>query len=104
MRLDLTNVDLKVTGPQTGRLFSIAMTFPAGFQVLAGQTPALTFKSSHPKFPLMKVPVIQPQPTPSAPAHSAASPAVVPSGLLQTASPLFKPASPIPVSPAAGRK
>jgi Protein of unknown function (DUF1573) len=92
-RLDLSGVDIKVAETQTGRVFSITMAFPSGFELKTGQKPELTFKTTHPRFPLMKVPIAQMQrvaatSTP-APGH--------PAGPLQPASPLM-PASPVPVT------
>jgi len=43
-----------------GSVFSLAVTLPAGFEMKAGQTVEVTVKSSHPKYPLIKVPVFQP--------------------------------------------
>jgi len=91
-RLDLSGVDVKVAQTQTGRLYSITMIFPAGFELQSGQKPELTFKSTHPKFPLIKVPITQMQRVAAAPGAPAG-----PAGQLQTASPL-KPASPLPTT------
>jgi hypothetical protein len=49
-----------------GRYFNLVMDFPVGFQAKVGQKLELTVKSNHPKFPLIQVPVFQPQP-PAAP-------------------------------------
>jgi len=51
---------------QPGRLFSLTVDFPVGFQAKLGQKVEVTVKSNHPKFPLIQVPVFQPQP-PAAP-------------------------------------
>ncbi len=84
VKLELPGVDIKVTEPQTNRLFSIIMTFPVGFELPAGKQPELMMKSSHPKFPEIKVPVVQNKlVAASAPVSTLSSP-----GLLRTASPL----------------
>lgn len=101
VRLDIAGVDVKVAEPQTGRVYSISMTFPAGFQVEPGQKPELTFKSSHPKYPLTKVPVLQMQPV-AAPAAVAPAAGVAGPGQLRTASPV-RSAAPTPASPGPAR-
>lgn len=72
-------VDLQVVKP--GRLFRATLTFPPGFELPQGQQVELSFKSSHPLCPLVKVPVTQATPSaaPSAP-PSATTPAPQPSG------------------------
>lgn len=95
VRLDISGVDVKVTQPQTGRLYSILMNFPAGFQMAAAQKPELTFKSNHPSYPLLKVPVVQAQPV-AVPAATA--PAAVGPLQLRTASPIQTPQSPRPAN------
>ncbi len=55
---------VKETHP--GRLFSLSVDFPLGFQAKLGQKVEVTVKSNHPRFPLIQVPVFQPQP-PAAP-------------------------------------
>ncbi len=47
---------------QPGRLFSLTVDFPVGFQAKVGQKVEVTVKSNHPRFPLIQVPVFQPQP------------------------------------------
>ncbi len=84
VRLDLAGVDVKVSEVQTGRLYSIGMTFPTGFQLQAGQRPELTMKSTHPKFPELRVPLLQNNLLAAAGANSAA----VDSSPLRTASPI----------------
>lgn len=44
---------------QTGRAFALTLSLPAGFQIQPGDTVEATVKSSHPKFPIIKVPVKQ---------------------------------------------
>ena len=115
VRLDLKGVEVKVNQPQTGQLYSISMTFPVGFELQQLQKaedggdgtrrPAsglLTMKTSHPKFPEIKVPIVQMRPMPVAAAPKTgptATPAVTagPSPL-RTASPVTRPltASPVP--------
>lgn len=42
-----------------GRQFAVTMTFPPGFEIAQGENVFLTVKTSHPQFPLIKVPVRQ---------------------------------------------
>lgn len=44
---------------QNGRVFNIILTFPPGFEVPAGEKTELSFKTSHPQFQTMQVPLIQ---------------------------------------------
>ena len=83
-------VDAKEAGVQIkeltpGRIFVAMVPFPAGFEVSTQQV-AFTVKSSHPQFPLLRVPVIQPprppvlhpQPPPPQPAPPQPPTAAVP--------------------------
>jgi hypothetical protein len=40
-------------------LFNLVVSFPAGFQIQPDQKVEVSVKSNHPKFPLIKVPVVQ---------------------------------------------
>ncbi len=104
VRLEIPGVNLKVTEPQTGQLYAITMTFPAGFELQQTQKVELSMKSTHPKFAEIKVPVIQMKPIVAAapapqgstgPAHASA----VGPGLLRPASPIVRPSVPIPAPP-----
>ena len=72
---------------QPGRLFNLAINFPAGFQEQPGQSIEAVVKSSLSKFPVVKVPVLQPIPAPAV--HNAAS---------------ATPPAPVAGSPAASQK
>src|SRR5207245_2896322 len=65
--VNVPGAEVRVQETQPGRLFSLAVNFPAGFQIKPEQKVEVSVKSNHPKFPLIKVPVFQPQP-PAAPA------------------------------------
>ena len=71
-------VNLQVVKP--GRRFRATLNFPPGFELPQGQPVELSFKSSHPLCPVVKVPVVQgtPPAAPSAPS-SATAPAPQPS-------------------------
>jgi hypothetical protein len=55
------DVDVQLKEIQPGRMFSATLTFPEGFEMPQGQTVALSIKSSNPRFPVIKVPVLQMQ-------------------------------------------
>src|SRR6185503_739923 len=63
---------------QPGRLYSLTVDFPVGFQAKLGQKVEVTVKSNHPKFPVIQVPIFQPQPPqPPPPTEKASTPAQV---------------------------
>ena len=65
-------VEVKIREDQPGKLITLTMTFPAGYEIAPGETAELSVKSNHPLFPVIKVPVLQtPRPVP-APAPPAA--------------------------------
>jgi hypothetical protein len=64
--VNVPGAEAHVKETQPGRLFSLTVDFPVGFQAKLGQKVEVTVKSNHPRFPLIQVPVFQPQP-PAAP-------------------------------------
>jgi hypothetical protein len=44
---------------EAGRLYHVDVTFPAGFRLEEGRPVEITVRSSHPKFPLLRIPVLQ---------------------------------------------
>jgi hypothetical protein len=68
---------VRVQEIQPGRQFSLTVNFPAGFQIKRGEQVDVSIKSNHPRFPVLKVPIFQPQPFP---AQSSAAPAAAQSG------------------------
>src|SRR5207249_588845 len=82
--LNAGNVQVKEEEP--GRKFVATLSFPEGFEIPQGQQVEFTVKSTHPQFPLIKVPIVQP-PRPATAAVSApvavpgaTPPAVKPAG------------------------
>jgi hypothetical protein len=69
----LKGVEAQVSESQAGKLFTATVTFPQGFEVPQGTQAELTVKSTHPRFPLIKVPISQ---TPKAAA--APHPTIIP--------------------------
>ncbi len=98
--VNMPGVEAMIRELQPGKSFAAMLAFPQGFQVPPGQQVELSVKSSNPKVPIIKVPVMQMArlgrptlPGPPAAAVHAPAPASVPA-----------PASPapaaVPVSPA----
>jgi hypothetical protein len=54
--------DVSVVETVIGRMFTLSVNFPAGLQIKPDEKFEVTVKSNHPKFPLIRVPVIQAQP------------------------------------------
>jgi hypothetical protein len=57
--VDAKGVDVKLTEPQPGKLFTATLTFPEGFEVPQGTPINLSLKTSHPNHSVIKVPVLQ---------------------------------------------
>jgi len=64
--VSVPGVEAHLQETQPGRTFNLTVDFPVGFQAKLGQKVEVTVKSNHPRFPLIQVPVFQPQP-PAAP-------------------------------------
>jgi hypothetical protein len=57
--VNVPGVTAKINDTQPGKLFTVMMEFPEGFEIPAGTKGELTIKSSHPKNPEVKVGIIQ---------------------------------------------
>jgi hypothetical protein len=57
--VNVPGVEATIRELQPGKSFSAMLTFPQGFLISPGQQVEFTAKSSNPKFPVVKVPVIQ---------------------------------------------
>jgi hypothetical protein len=91
--VNVPGVEAAIRELQPGKSFAATLTFPQGFSISPGQQVEFTAKSSNPKFPVVKVPVIQmTRPTgPTLPAPAATAVRV----------PVAAPAAaPVPVPPA----
>ncbi len=71
------NVEVQLKEIEAGRNFTLALNFPAGFEIAQGEQVELSVKSNHPQFPIIKVPVSQP-PRPAPPAKPPGTPATAP--------------------------
>ena len=58
--VSLDNVQIQVRETQPGKVFSVNLTFPQGFELPAGRPATLTLKTSHARVPTITVPVVQP--------------------------------------------
>lgn len=98
--VSVSNVQAQITETQPGRLFDVRLTFPAGFLLPAGQKAELTVKTSHPKYPVLTVPIIQIPGSPMSSFH-AQRPAVVapPPPPPSIAAPAFPPRSSLAAPP-----
>ena len=52
-------VEMQLKEVEAGRSFTLALNFPAGFEIAQGERVELSVRSSHPQFPSIKVPVVQ---------------------------------------------
>jgi hypothetical protein len=82
--VNIPGVQLQPREIQVGKYFTATLVFPVGFEIPTGQTAELSVKSSHPKYPLIKVPIIQP-PRPAALGQQPA-PAIHPPAAVSAAS------------------
>jgi len=63
--VNVAGVEAEIKEMQPGKSFTALLAFPQGFQIPPGQQVELSVKSSNPKFPVVKVLVVQtPRPTP----------------------------------------
>lgn len=58
-RADIAGVEVALRETEAGRLFHLDVTFPVGFRMEAAQRGEITVRSSHPRFPLLRIPVVQ---------------------------------------------
>lgn len=64
-QVNFNGVGAEIREMQPGKMFTALVSFPQGFEVPPGRQVELSFKTSHPKFPLVKVPIMQmPRPVP----------------------------------------
>jgi hypothetical protein len=88
--VNVPGVEAQIKEMQPGKSFTALLAFPQGFQIPPGQQVELMVKSSNPKFPVVKIPVMQtPRPAPPAP-HPAAPMKPMPTPIA--------PAKPVPTS------
>jgi hypothetical protein len=57
--INIPGVEFQLKEMQPGKIFSVQLTFPEGFEIPPGQQVAFTAKSSNPSLPQIRVPVMQ---------------------------------------------
>ena len=62
-KVNVEGVTVKIQEATPGKLFNVVLTFPSDFKMPAGQPIELSAKTSHLKYPLVRVPVVQTPPT-----------------------------------------
>lgn len=62
--INAEGVTIQVQEVEPGKHFTLNMGFPINFKIPAGQTVELSVKTSHPKYPILKLPVSQTPPPP----------------------------------------
>jgi len=70
-------VTVKMVNAEPGKSWQIELGLPQNFRIQPGQTVELSFKTSHPRYPVMKLPITQLPPAP-APAPIVVPAATVP--------------------------
>jgi hypothetical protein len=65
--VDVKGVEVQISELQPGKMYNAMLSFPQGFEIMPGTPVNFSVKTTHPKHPLLKVPVMQlpklPQPT-----------------------------------------
>ena len=59
--INVPGATVAIKETQPGRLYTLALSFPAGFQADPGVKPEVTVKSTNPKSPVIKVSIFQPR-------------------------------------------
>lgn len=57
--VDLPGVEAQIKVMQPGRLYSVQLQFPPGFEIPPGKHGLLTLKSTHPQYANIQVPIVQ---------------------------------------------
>ena len=57
--LDLDGVEGQLTEVQPGRLFTVRLAFPPGFELPTGRSAEVRLESNHPQFPVIRVPIVR---------------------------------------------
>jgi hypothetical protein len=101
--INVPGVEVQLKEIQAGRAYNLALSFPEGFELPRTNQVALTVKSSHPRHPVISVPVSQPlRPPTLAPANPAPMPPR-PAVLQPVSAPATPAPAPAPVPPTAGQ-
>jgi hypothetical protein len=55
----IPGVNIRVQELQPGRFYNVVVIFPAGLEIRPGQSAELSLKTSHPQYPVIRVPIYQ---------------------------------------------
>jgi hypothetical protein len=58
-KLNLPGLEVQLRELQPGRLFSLSVAFPAGFELPKNESVEVTLKSNYPKYPVIRIPITQ---------------------------------------------
>jgi hypothetical protein len=92
LAINVPGVEMQLRELAPGKSFNISFTFPEGFVIPPGQQVAFTAKSSNPRLPEIRVPVLQ-APRAATPAQAGGAPAAM-------LAPGVRPASVLPTAQA----
>ncbi len=56
---NMPGIEAQIRELQPGRIFSVQVSLPSGFEIPQGQKAVMTLKTSHPKFQTLEVPLVQ---------------------------------------------
>jgi len=57
--IDIPGAEVRITETQPGRLYTLTVVLPRDLKIKPGDTARITARSSHPKVPLINIPIIQ---------------------------------------------
>jgi len=92
--VNVPGVGVEIREMQPGKSFTALVGFPQGFQVTPGRQVELSLKTTNPKYPLVKVPVMQ-LPRPAGPAVPAPAPTTVAPAPAPVPGPAVAPVAPV---------
>ena len=58
-RSSIAGPTIAIRESEPGRLYQLEVAFPAGFRLEEGTTAEITVRSTHPKFPVLRIPLLQ---------------------------------------------
>jgi hypothetical protein len=95
--INAAGAEVKLAEVQKGRVFNLTATFPEGFQSQPGQPLEVSVKSDNPRYPVVKIPIIQ-MPSPGGGAQPAATRTAPTPGATQSSAQPAAPANPTPLA------
>jgi len=95
--VNITNAEVTIKELQPGRIFTVTVWLPEGFELPPGQKALLTLKTSNPQFQKLEVPIVQ-MPKPITPVQQSNLQGIKPQGPFM-AKPMLKPGMPATLQP-----